>query len=254
MERPSPFTALRASPLFDDVDDSALQALACTAQWLPVRHGQQVFAIGEPADHFYTIVSGEIQLYRPSFRGHDTLFQVLEAGALLAEAPIFLKPPLHPLTARASKKTQLYAYPREALLALCNTSPELMQTLLAALARRLYRAVNRIECLSLNNASQRLATYLLELHSPHDGHCVNGPVNINLPINITMLAGHLAMTPETLSRQLQKFRQQGLLRGKGRALTLLDPARLCEYVGLNASDFSGKTTPLTAGCCNLAPD
>ncbi|MBB4845286.1 CRP-like cAMP-binding protein [Paucibacter oligotrophus] len=251
MDALTPLSALRGCILFEGVDDAALERLAMTAQPLRLDSGQQVFASGDRAERFYALISGEVQLYRPSFGGEDILFQILGAGELLSEAAMFLVPSRYPLTARTSKETRLYAYSREALLALCDAAPGLMHTLLAALAKRLYQAVNRIENLSLNNAGQRLVSYLLQLHRHQGARWINMPVNIDLPVNIAVLAGQLAMTPETLSRLLQKFRQQGLLSGKGRTLVLLDPAGLCDCVGLAPPEDVGEVMPPMVGCCGL---
>ena len=42
------------------------------------------------------------------------------------------------------------------------------------------------------------------------------------------IAAHLRLTPETVSRLLRRFQQQGLLEADGRELRILDSGRLEE--------------------------
>lgn len=246
----TPLSLLQATSLFEGVDGAVLAPLAQAASARVLRNGQQIFAEGENAQAFFLIARGQACLLRFSLQGEEKLQQLLEEGDLLAEAAMFLNPAVYPMTARASSDALLYAIPRQALLTACDASPALMQTLLSALSRRLYQAMNRIDHLSLNNAGQRLVAYLLELRRQSHGNW------LDIPVSFAVLAGQLGMTPETLSRLMQKFRQDGLVSGKGRTVVLLDAEALREKVSLLApgvwspAALGGRMS--MAGCCNLA--
>jgi len=239
---------------FKEADEEPLSLLAKASKALTLPCGRQVFASGEDAQSFYAIVAGEVQLYRLTLQGEEKLFQILSEGSLLAEAAMFLEPPRYPLTARISREARLLSFPRHSLLELCDQSPRVMRSLLEALSQRLYQAVDRIEHLSLNNAAQRLVAYMLDLSlSQHRVEDWSGsPVNIVLPVPISVLAGQLAMTPETLSRQLQRFRRVGLVSGRGRELVLQDITALCNLVSLPVpTGLDGIKHEPMVGCCNL---
>ncbi|MGQ0710811.1 MAG: Crp/Fnr family transcriptional regulator [Rhodoferax sp.] len=246
----SPLSLLHRASLFEGVEAGVLSLLAQAARPREVRAGQQIFAEGEPAQAFYAIARGQACLLRYSLQGEEKVHQLLGEGDLLAEAAMFLDPAVYPMTARATGDILLYAVPRQALLNACDASPALMRTLLCALSRRLYQAMNRIDHLSLNNAGQRLVAYLLELRRQSHGNW------LDIPVSFAVLAGQLGMTPETLSRLLQKFRQDGLVSGKGRTVVLLDAEALRDKVSLLApglwspAAMSSRTS--MAGCCNLA--
>ncbi|AAZ98546.1 Transcriptional Regulator, Crp/Fnr family [Thiobacillus denitrificans ATCC 25259] len=246
----SPLSLLHDAPLFAGVDAGHLATLAQAARSRDARAGQLLFAEGDEARAFYLVAQGEVHLYRFSPQGEEKVFQMLGDGDLLAEAAMFLSPAVYPMTARAVRDSTLFAVPRQALLSLCAASPPLMLTLLSALARRLYQAMNRIDHLTLNNAGQRLVAYLLDLRRQQHGNW------ISIPVNFAVLAAQLGMTPETLSRLLQKFRQDGLLSGKGRTLVLLDADMLCEKVALPRQAMRPPShiggNPSMTGCCNLA--
>lgn len=243
---------LQKTPLFEEVEPAYLTQLYQASRILRLEAMQTLFEFESAAHYFYLIESGEIHLFRPHWNGDERLFQILRSGDLLAESAMFLEPPCYPLTARAQQSSCLIAFPREVLLAVCHAQPQLMRRWLSIQSKRLYQAVNRIEHLSLNSAGQRLVSYLLELRRAHQRHWLDIPVNLDLPVNIAVLASQLAMTPETLSRLLQTFRRNQWISGRGRTLVLLDETALREHVGLPpASLQSGMPTPALLGCCNL---
>lgn len=239
---------LKRSLAFGELDLGQLAILAGRARAKTVRAGQCVFAEGDPARAFFAVDDGELHLFRVSPIGGEKVFQILGADDLLAEAAMFLDPPVYPMTARAIRDSHLYVLPREALHALCDASPSFMRSLLGALSKRLHHAMDRIDHLTLNNAGQRLVVYLLDLRGRHKGNW------IDIPVSFVMLAGQLGMTPETLSRLLQKFRQGGMISGNGRTLVLLDAEALCDSVDLPRSGIGvthGGGDGSMVGCCNL---
>ncbi len=246
---PELLSCLQRSPAFAGLSSAQLVRLTGGARVRSVRPGQSLFTEGEPARAFYALVEGEVHLFRFSPQGEEKVFQIAGPGDLLAEAAMFLAPPAYPMGARVVRDARLFAISREALLALCEDHPPVMLSLLSALSKRLYQAMNRIDHLTLNNAGQRLAAYLLELRRQQRGNW------IDVPVNLAMLAAQLGMTPETLSRLLQKFRQDGLISGKGRTLVLLDAAALCEHVGLPVAhactNGCANAEASMVGCCSL---
>ncbi len=237
---------LHASPVFACVSPHALAGLTAQARERRWPAGRELFHEGQNADFFYAIAEGEVQLFRPTVQGENKVFQQLGPGELLAEAAMFLEPARYPVAARVARDCLLHAFPRGALLELCEHTPTLMRAMLTAMSRRLYEVIDRVEQLSLNNAGQRLVSYLLDLRHHSQSHWIDIPVSINV------LAGQLAMTPETLSRLLQKYRQAGLVSGKGRTLVLVDIEALCALVGL-PPPHAGRRLQGAAmqGCCNL---
>ena len=55
-----------------------------------------------------------------------------------------------------------------------------------------------------------------------DGRGVQGSDDLKLPLRLGQLAASLGMRGETLSRQLADWRRQGLIAGRGTAVSLLD--------------------------------
>ena len=98
-----------------------------------------------------------------------------------------------------------------AYLELLRGSTESCFRLMADMSQRLKHLITEIEVLSLQNAAYRLANFLWkrwESERPADGF-------IELRVPKGVIASRLSVTPETLSRTLHGFTEQGLIRVDG---------------------------------------
>lgn len=246
------FATLTAHPLFRPLAEEGCRQLAAEASTFRFDTGEHVFHTGGPAESFYLIKEGSIRLYRPNHEGNEKVFQILHGGDLVAETAMFAEPCLYPLSAQAESAATLYRFSRDGLLALARRHSEFCMHLLATMSARIYQAVNRIDHLTVGNASQRLVMYLLDLCREQRSR------RIHFPVSNHALARQLNITPETLSRQLHHFKRTGLMDGKNRDWVLLDLDALHLAVGLpspgkamreqfQVTDLGGNLF----GCCNF---
>src|SRR5208337_5548552 len=98
-------------------------------------------------------------------------------------------------------------------LALLQRQPELALRMLGSMSVHLRALVGQLEDLTLKDVETRLANWLVK-------RCPNpqsaSPVKIELTMTKRVLASELGTISETFSRTLAKFREQKLLRVKGR--------------------------------------
>jgi len=88
------------------------------------------------------------------------------------------------------------------------------------LARKCLVLNERIEALGLRTVRQRIVQYLLSRCSGR-GACV-----VELAVKNTDLARLLGTVPETLSRNLRRMQEEGLIEVKGRKIRVLDCSKL----------------------------
>jgi CRP/FNR family transcriptional regulator len=93
--------------------------------------------------------------------------------------------------------------------------------MVAALSRRLKDFTRLIEELSLKEVPGRLATYLLYLSDREEGALI-----LKLDISKKLMASLLGTIPETLSRIFLKMNSLGIIKIKGRTITILDKESL----------------------------
>ncbi len=207
---------LRHHSLFAETPEDVLRGVVAAAFEEQREAGEYFFREGEPARHYLLMTEGRIDMVRLGIDGQERLARFFEPGELVAEAAMFMKHGLYPMSARASDRASAWCLPREPLRAACLQHPPLALRLLEALSGRLYRTVNEVSAFALASASQRLAAYLIEQAG------VQASVRIELPLAPNQLAGHLGIRPETLSRIFAQWAQEGYVSGRGRVWELRD--------------------------------
>jgi CRP-like cAMP-binding protein len=185
---------LRSLALFADVSASDLKLLAhhsCRVVW---DAEQFLFHEGKPAQAYYLVQQGGVEVLRFGLDGEDRIFNVFGVGQLVAIAAMFMPHGLYPMSARARGETVCVRLSREPLLQVCRQTPMLAMRMLAMLSSTVYQRVNEVEWLVASSASQRLALYLLKACPASDE----------------------VSAAETLSRLLADWQARGVVAGRGR--------------------------------------
>ncbi len=214
---------LRRTILFSPLREQELASVAQMARPLSLGRGEQLFAMGEPARHFFYLAQGQIKLFRLSPDGDEKVLELIRPGQTFAEAMAFMqRGSAYPVFAEAVEESRLYGFDNEAFAGLLRGSVESCFAIMAALARRLHGCINEIEALSLHNARYRLVHFLLQ-NLPADSRACP---RISLPTTKHVIAARLSIQPETFSRLLKALVNEGLLRVEGTEIELMDVAAL----------------------------
>jgi len=170
-----------------------------------------LFMEDDPCTGFFVLVEGVIQLTRFSETpgAHPTLAVVLPVNSF-AEAAMF-GGEAFPATATALKPSLVVQFPKERFLRTMREDPELALAIIHAQAVWLRKLAQKMQQLSTTDSAERLRLWLRE-HLPVKDELI-------LPMTKKALAAQLGMTPETLSRALRGFQDQGLIRVMGTRIT-----------------------------------
>ena len=228
MNRPPDATReLRRAYLFADMPDQYLQTLIQGMHEVHLNPGDVLFRHGQPAERFFFLRDGLVKLFRLSPEGDEKIIELMQPGQTFAEAVMFMGPQgRYPVNAEAVNESRLYTFDQKTFIGLLHDSSDACFGLLASMSRRLHMLVNQIESLTLQNATYRLVAYLLE-QIPQD---VKTSPEVQLITPKGVIASHLAIQPETLSRILAKLRQGGLIEVQGNHITVRDVQALRRLV------------------------
>ncbi|HOK89289.1 MAG TPA: Crp/Fnr family transcriptional regulator [Candidatus Hydrogenedentes bacterium] len=210
---------LKACALFSELDEGGIRALASRASFRAYDKGEILFHSGETADGMYLVADGLVKVYRLGPDGREQVIHLFGRGEPVGEVAMF-EGTSFPASAMALAPCRTLFLPRDAFLRTAREDPDFLMRLLAVLSRRLRRFVDLIEALSLKEVSARLAARLLEMAEESGGK------RIRIPGSKATLAAHIGTAPETLSRLLNRFQQEGLIRVEGREIEVLRPDRL----------------------------
>src|SRR5580693_5272631 len=120
---PSPRNILKATPLFEALDESEISSLAARCRIRPYSPGEILFSEGEPCKGLYIVVSGRVRIFKTSANGREQVLTVEGPGASVAELPVF-DGGNYPASGSAVEKTEVLFISRADLRAICLEKPE----------------------------------------------------------------------------------------------------------------------------------
>lgn len=231
----APFLA--SLPLFAALPPRVIDAIARQARCVRLARQAVLFERGAPATGFWVMVSGRVQLVLPAEGGGDKVLASFGAGTPFGEAAMFAELP-YPVECRAVDDSQVLFVPAAAVLPALHRSGELAQRFLRDLGQRMHGLIDDIAQYTQKSAESRVAALLLQLAREDDA-----ADTVRLPERKRAIASRLSVAPETLSRMLRAFQDDGLIQVDGYRVRLLDPARLARI-----AQAAPGSAPLVAPC------
>lgn len=214
---------LRRLSIFAHVSDAALDGIARRTVIRSLPRGKQLFRRGDPCQGLYVVVEGAIRVYRANQEGREQTLHVQGPGQSIAEVPLFDGGP-YPASARADQDSRVLYLPLDDFQWLYRNQPEIADSVIRELGRRLRRMVQLVEKISLRDVPSRVAMTLLEYAERTPGQGVNS--EFELPRTQEELAAELATTRESVARALSSLRRSGAISQKGSKVRVLDLRRL----------------------------
>lgn len=220
--------ALQRTAIFGAASPDALKALAASARERRLSRGEILFTRGDQAEGLYVVVSGSIRAFRESRDGREQTMHVETAGATLAEVAVF-DHGSYPSTTMAEEETTVLFIHRKVVLDFLRKNPDAALAALKVLASRLRKVTLRLEGMTLQDVSQRLAQLLLDQAAKAEPS--DGKVSFVLKEPHQRIAANLGTVREVIARRLRGFAEEGLIEVHGRNITILNAARLRAKIG-----------------------
>ena len=188
-------------PLFAPLSPDERERLAAGCRMRAFARGAALVREGERADGMHIVLRGVVKVVRFAPDGREMVLHLVRKGNTIGEAAMFQKGTF-PASAVAVDDVETLFLPADALFTLVTENPEMALRMLAAQGQ--------------GGAACRLATYLLHRRQIGGGDC------IRLGVSREVLANLLGLARETLSRQLSRFSEAGLVELRGKDIVILD--------------------------------
>ncbi|MFZ6771319.1 Crp/Fnr family transcriptional regulator [Undibacterium sp. SXout7W] len=208
--------------LFRHISPFELELLQREVIKMELDKGLMLFRKGDVAEGTYIVVYGLIKLSIPSSQGNDKLLELIRPGQCFGEAMMFLEEP-YPFYAEALENTLLLKIPKNSLLRLLENSPLMARQMMSGLSYRLLGFIQNVERYSLQNATQRVIDYLLQISLLQRSN------EIRLELKKNLVASLLNLSPETLSRVLHQLTDEQLIKVSGSVIQIDCPDALKSY-------------------------
>ena len=220
-------TVLSRAPIFADLSEEELAALARRTVSNHVKAGELLFAEGDPCQGFFIVESGEVKIFKTAVTGREQILTVERPGDSVAELPVFDGGP-YPASAMAVAESTLLFISKRDFRAVVLEHPEVALKVLKTVGLRLRRLVGLIEELSFTTVRSRLVTLLVRLVRT-EGQPTERGMELTLPPN-QELASNIGTVRELISRNISRLQVEGLIRLDGKRLIVPDVDALAACV------------------------
>lgn len=215
MVTPADLAEIRIFATFPTEDLELIAACMVPGQY---GRGELVFRQGDPGTSLYVIESGRVKIRIVSPEGQELVLAILGPGDFFGELAVLDGQP-RSADVVALEACRLLVLHRHDLRRDLEARPHLALQLLSVLSQRLRQVDGVLQDAAFLDLPGRLARVLLRLAANHGEPSPAGTV---IPVRLTQveLAGMIGGTRESVSKWMRTFERRGLLRRRGRRITL----------------------------------
>ena len=149
-------------PIFGSLNHEEKMEIVEIASSRSFEKGETIYRAGDEGGTLFVLYTGKAKLFRLSASGKEQVLRLVEPGDFIGELSLFSSLPLTD-NAQALEATTMCVLQGRRLKELMAKYPSIAFKVLDELSRRLEKAENRIEDISLSSVTKRVAGALLEL-------------------------------------------------------------------------------------------
>lgn len=182
---------------------------------------------GESVEKVYFVASGRICQYDVSYRGDEVVVNTFKPFAFFPMAQA-INGENSSFFYKTEAATELLVAPANDVVAFIKANPDVMYDLLSRLYRGVESVLNRTVHLMSGTAKSRLLFELI-IECRRFGKVVNGRQYIE--ISETSIAARSGLSRETVSREIKRLKDKGLVEVKSHRIYLNDLVELENQAG-----------------------
>lgn len=228
-ERPE---LLKLVPLFRNMPPSLLRELAGKLRPLRFRAGTAIFHADDVGSMLYIIIRGAVKIFIPSTDGREVVLAIHRPGDLFGEMSL-LDDERRSASATTLEDTEMFSLSRQDFQDVIARHPEALRAILDVLVKRLRQTNQSIQDAYLLDVPGRLARRLLILAREHGIETDEGGIEIGLKVSQQDLASMIGASRVAVNKQLQAWRQDGIVDVRRQRVTILRPEDLEHFFMLS---------------------
>jgi len=207
---------LKMNPMFADLHADELQRISGLCKTQQLAAGEKLFRKSDSGDALYGIRRGQVRIETSASDGGRLTLKFLGPGELFGEVAV-LDGQSRTADATAGEDSELFVLRREDLLEHLEREPRVAVKLIAVLCRRIRWMSERMEESVVQPLAVRLARRLCALASDFGSE---------VHISQEQLGVFVGAARESVNRQLQHWRKDGILDLQRGRILLLNMGRL----------------------------
>ena len=166
-----------------------------------------LFIKGDPANFIYFVVSGKIKTFKTNDYGKDFITEILKEGNFLGYAAL-LENSDHKESAMIIENAEIATIPRQDFFELLNSNSAVAMQFIKCMSNRLSSSQEKLLNLAYDSARKRVAEALLFIYRKYQDE---GSSELSFVLNRDNISELAGLAPESVSRNLTHFREEGLI-------------------------------------------
>lgn len=221
---------LKKNPIFHSLTDQQIEEVGKLVFLQQFERGKFIFFEGDEKTAVYLVRSGVIKVYKMDEEGREQIVSFLKSGDMFPHVGFFDALP-YPGTAQAVQDSQLAVIPVRKFEQLLLREPQISISVLRVLSRKIIELQQKLQDVTLQNASARIAQTLIHLSEWYGEKNGEGRL-LSMRVTNRELANMIGTTRETVNRILNDMKKQGLIEMQPDGLWVSD-----ELIGLSIDNF-----------------
>lgn len=216
--------------LFEDINPLDVKTmLGCLNPTLVAcKKGEMAARWGEPMVGLGILLEGSLSVQKEKADGTRVILHILTPGEMFGEMAVFTQERRWPATIQAQEDSVILFIPPDKIAGRCSNAcsfhRQLTMNMLKIVSEKAIRLNRKVEYLSIRGMREKLCTYFWELYKK------KGTPIFLLPMNRTELADFLNVSRPSMSREMCRMRDEGLIDFHLSTIKILDPEKLATYV------------------------
>lgn len=222
---------LKKNRLFESIDSQdIISMLKClNAVLREYDKGEYIALAGESCDNIGILVKGSAAVTKEDINGNRVIMVLLKPGDIFGEVAAFASRPVWPGNVLAQEKSVVCFIPVLRITSLCSNLCQwhtvIIRNLLKTISEKAMALNRKVEYLTIKSMRGRICAFLLEQSKK------NGDTTITIPMNRNQLADFLNVSRSSMSREMCRMRDEGIISFKGSTFRINDLDALKRMAG-----------------------
>lgn len=221
---------LSQSKLFEDISIQEIKTmLDCLSPRTAMYKKDEIAARwGEPMDGLGILLEGSLAIQKENVDGTRVIMHILSPGEMFGEMVLFAKDRRWPATIAVQEDSVILFIPPDKIVGrcfqACSFHRQMTTNMLKIISEKALHLNRKVEYLSIKGMREKLCTYFWELHKK------TGKYIFLLPMNRTELADFLNVSRPSMSREMCRMRDEGLIDFHLSTIKILNPDGMAVYI------------------------
>jgi CRP-like cAMP-binding protein len=212
------YEPIHQCPLFKDINEDRFFELIKTTNYRieDVKKNHVIASEDDDCTSIGIVLEGAVEVKKIYPSGKSVTVAQLSSGNMFGEVILFSDKRKYPSTIQASTKAKVFFMTRESFVELSHEEPSVMTNLLNVLSRKILILNNQLKNLSYESIRQKIANFLIQQYGQQQSDY------LTLPMSRQKMAEILGVPRPSLSRELIKMKDDGLLDFHKNTVKIMD--------------------------------